>query len=288
MTYNRPDIIADTVDKIFQQSYPPQKLLVVDNSEDSETETVIKSIENSHLEYVKVGYNSGPAGAAKKGLEILVQEGYQWIYWGDDDDPPSSNNIFEKLLKIAINEKGVGAVGSIGNIFYPYRARVFNISNTVLKSKDVIEVDCIPGGHNFIVSGSAIRESGVLPTANLFFGFEELDFCLSLKKEGYRLLVDSKTWYQNRLSDGNCIDSYRFKSSSGTSKVNYKRMYFSHRNMLYILNKNNSILGLMFLISKGLVKPFLLLTNKRFDFLKVIKVYFIATLDFLFNNYNRK
>ncbi|TAE20248.1 MAG: glycosyltransferase, partial [Bacteroidetes bacterium] len=87
ITYNRVNILPDTVEKILAQSFPPEKLLIVDNSEGTETEEWVKTVPHLPLHYYRVGYNSGPAGGAAIGLQKLAEEGYEWIYWGDDNDP---------------------------------------------------------------------------------------------------------------------------------------------------------------------------------------------------------
>src|SRR5687768_7215833 len=90
MTYERSDLLLSTIKTIFDQTISPKKLLIIDNSKSDKTEILIKQLNDPRVFYHKQGYNSGPAGAARTGLQILAAEGYDWIYWGDDDDPPSA------------------------------------------------------------------------------------------------------------------------------------------------------------------------------------------------------
>src|SRR5690349_18373259 len=85
MTYERPGIILDTIGRVLAQTRPPEKLLIVDNSESSETKKLIEHLNDNRIQYFAVGYNAGPAGAAKIGLQKLAEGGFDWIYWGDDD-----------------------------------------------------------------------------------------------------------------------------------------------------------------------------------------------------------
>jgi len=114
MTFERATILEETLGKIFSQTVSPEKILIVDNSITKDTEELISKLNNPKVIYHKVGYNSGPAGAAKIGLTILASEGYDWIYWGDDDDPPFFNDTFEILLKVALSDSKCGCVGSVG------------------------------------------------------------------------------------------------------------------------------------------------------------------------------
>jgi len=44
-----------------------------------------------------------------------------------------------------------------------------------------------------------IRKHQIFPDEKLFFGMEELDFDLKIKKIGYSLLVDRPFYHQHRL-----------------------------------------------------------------------------------------
>src|SRR5690606_13614927 len=102
MTYERPEILLKTIGKLEQQILPPSYILIIDNSDSNETEIALQPIIGQEkIGYFKVGYNSGPAGAAKIGLKKLMRLGYQWIFWGDDDNPPRDNQVFLNMfLKI--------------------------------------------------------------------------------------------------------------------------------------------------------------------------------------------
>lgn len=75
-----------------------RKILVVDNSESDVTKEAIEKLGYENLEYYRVGYNSGPAGGSKIGLEKLSAEGYDWIYWGDDNNPPRDETVFRRFF----------------------------------------------------------------------------------------------------------------------------------------------------------------------------------------------
>jgi GT2 family glycosyltransferase len=90
MTFDRPQILRHTAETLLAQSRPPEVVLVLDNGSNSETRAVIDGLADDRVRYHSIGGNSGPAGAAAYGLQQLCDEGYDWIYWGDDDDPPKT------------------------------------------------------------------------------------------------------------------------------------------------------------------------------------------------------
>ena len=236
MTYERADILEKTIEKILSQSIAPQKLLIVDNSESSTTELMIKRLGNPVLVYHKVGKNSGPAGAAKVGLELLSKEGFDWIYWGDDDDAPIFQDTFKILLNTALSDEKCGCVGVVGQFFNRFTGFVKRVPNELLQSEGVLKVDTIAGGMSKIVSGEMVRKHQIFPDEKLFFGMEELDFDLKIKKMGYHLLVDRPFYYKHRLK-WNRVDVPN-KTLQAKSDNALVREYYSIRNGLYIYKKN--------------------------------------------------
>ena len=59
ITYNRPEILGDTITKVFAQSFPPEILWIVDNSEGLETYHLISSLEDSRIGIHRMGHTAG-------------------------------------------------------------------------------------------------------------------------------------------------------------------------------------------------------------------------------------
>lgn len=250
MTYNRSEILEKTIEIIFQQSCAPEKLLIVDNSDNNITRDLIAGLKSKKwpLEYVYTGFNAGPAGAANLGLQTLSEEGFDWIYWGDDDDPPSFPGVFEELINIGNKFPRVGAVGSVGSKFN-FRTGIMER----FKDKEldgVLEVNAIGGNHNLIVNGNAIRISKIFPDVTLFFGFEEFDFLQRLKLDGYKILVSGQSLYEHRKLKNRLGPQKIYNLLPQERKHLLNRKYYSDRNLIYILfyNLNSPLAGVMVLI----------------------------------------
>src|SRR5690242_12284476 len=61
VTYNRPDILMDTIQKMLDQTRPPDKLVIVDNNDNDDTKNKAAQMFPG-VEHIKVGHNSGFAG----------------------------------------------------------------------------------------------------------------------------------------------------------------------------------------------------------------------------------
>jgi len=283
MTYERENILLETINKLFSQTVAPEKILIIDNSFSAATEELILSINNPKVLYHKVGYNSGPAGAAAIGLKILSDEGYEWIYWGDDDDPPIFNDTFEILLKLANNNKNCGCVGSVGQFFNKATGFIKRVPNAMIQNQGVIEVDNIAGGMSKIVSGQMILDHNFFPVLKLFFGFEELDFDIKVKKAGYKLLADKSLYWRHRVKANRT--NYKRNYFSKREDAILMRNYYSVRNILYVCYKNKLFTAFFIQLSKSIMKPFFNLKYGLPYFKKSIQINFLAIYHFFTNKF---
>jgi len=252
MTYQRNSTLEETINIILEQTFPPQKILILDNDPSGGAKSVVEKLSHLPVDYYAVGYNSGPAGAAKKGLEILSNEGYDWIAWIDDDDPPLFKDSFEILLKRASEVQRCGCVGVVGQRFDLSKAMMIRLPDEELNTEGIVYVDNIAGGMCKIVNADVVRKENVFPDEKLFYGFEELDFDLRVKKAGYTLIADAQLYKKNRIHH----NRIGFKVKRGQKKETNRlwREYYSTRNLLIILHKQHAITSLFFFLLRSFLK----------------------------------
>lgn len=256
ITYHRPEILSDTIQKLFDQTFLPERLWIIDNSEDFATQQKIENLNNSKLIYHRVGYNSGPAGAAAIGLKIVADAGYKWILWGDDNDPPPYRDSFENIFKLLAVDFGnlkIGQIGLVGQRFDPKKGKVIRISDSELQSQPWLEVDTIAGGQMKIVSSEVVLKE-IFPESDLFYGYEELDFDLSLKKAGFTSVVSSAEFLEVRKKYGRIGFDRPVYSKKASNQL--WREFYSTRNMLTILKRNGLYFGYLYYLIKCIAKGF--------------------------------
>jgi glycosyltransferase involved in cell wall biosynthesis len=229
ITYNRPQILMDTIRKLFAQSYPPEFIWVIDNSENLETDHAVASLMDPRIKLHRMGYNSGPAGAAKKGLILCARDGADWILWGDDNDPPFFEDTFERLLSIRDVNPFCGVIGSVGHFFDRKKGVIKRIQSRLLEKKESVEVDFVAGGMSMIVSSDLVK-AGIFPNEDLFFGFEELDFCLKASRRGFKMIVHCGVFLELRKLHHRTD----FERPIYKKKTKPEREYYSLRNLLMI------------------------------------------------------
>jgi GT2 family glycosyltransferase len=238
ITYKRTEILLNTIKLLLSQSLPPKKVLIIDNDPGLSAKSLKNIFRDNNIEYFPVGKNVGPAGAAHIGLTILSSEGWQWILWMDDDDPPSSKNQIEcifSILNLYNNKDIIGVIGASGVYFDLRTCLISRIPNHSLNG--VVEVDNI-AGNQFAIYNKNVIDAGLLPNEKIFFGFEELEYQLRIKDNGYKLLVNADEVLRlrkhfNRDIQNNFGHKKRKKSALW-------RKYYSTRTLTFISNKYNN------------------------------------------------
>ncbi len=234
ITRNRPYLLRKTLGLLLSQTRPPDHILVVDNGPSKETESVAAEF-GSHTSYRAMRENLGPAGAAAFGLEQLASQGYDWIYWGDDDDPPIFPDMIERLLEIGESAgPDAGAVSAVGGLWDWTKGRKRRLPDEALSG--VVDVHSIPGNGQWILRRQVVLDVGV-PDPRLFFGLEELEYCLRIGKAGYRLLVDGDLMMRCRTRWGR-LDLK--DPRPGLPRSSYDalwRRYYSTRNYIFSMHR---------------------------------------------------
>ena len=252
ITKDRPVILIDTIQILLKQTIVPDFILVIDNGSQSEAFEQIALFNDSRISHYSVGYNAGPAGGAYLGLKLLFERGYDWVLWVDDDDPPKFVDLIENLFRIIQdndNEK-LGMVGSVGERFDCHRCKIVRFNDYELKG--YLSVDTISGNMFPLVSRRVFNQK-ILPSKNLFFGFEDLDFGLSLKRAGFNIITSGELHFKHRSLAGRLDLKKTFATKRQIASL--WREYYSIRSLAYILiYKEKNLIGFSNLFFRNLIK----------------------------------
>jgi GT2 family glycosyltransferase len=224
--------LAQTLAALLAQSYPPAWIAVVDNGADAATAEVCRAWPREVVTYLPMAENLGPAGGAAAGLQAAAAAGYDWIYWGDDDDPPRTRDTLARLAALAAGSGAdVAAVGAVGAVWDWRRGAMVRLADSALHG--VVEVDVIAGGSQLLVRRAVVLSAGT-PNAGLFFGFEEPEYCLRLRRAGYRLLVDGELMRVYRTRAGR-MNLAQARVPHLPDRHALWREYYSTRNYIYAM-----------------------------------------------------
>jgi hypothetical protein len=154
----------------------------------------------------------------------------------------------------------VGAVGISGGRFDFQAGRVVRIGDAEIHGP--VTVDHITAGGLPAYRVGAIRDVGVF-RAELFFGFEELEYGLRLTAAGYPLFADGEAWARRKsvkreagLLPPEEVSATRAMHTTMRLGPASWRRYYSLRNLIYILRLHHATLtALKVAIGRGLAKP---------------------------------
>ncbi|MBQ6972439.1 MAG: glycosyltransferase family 2 protein [Synergistaceae bacterium] len=121
-TFNRKDMLAETISSVLAQSQASLEVIVVDDVSTDGTEDYVRSIPDEPVRYFRNEHNSGPEMSRKFGLS---QARGRYITFIDDDDYYTDREFFADALKIfADSEKPLAFVCADGEILETETGRI--------------------------------------------------------------------------------------------------------------------------------------------------------------------
>ena len=100
VTYNRKEKLEYCLKCLLEQSYPLQKIYVVNNASTDNTELFLEDISKleERISYRTMKENLGGAGGFSEAIKWAFDDGVDWI-WGMDDDAFPQKEALENLLE---------------------------------------------------------------------------------------------------------------------------------------------------------------------------------------------
>jgi GT2 family glycosyltransferase len=217
----------DTVEclaALKQCLYPQLDILVVDNGSTDGSTAKIKS-SYSNIRLLESHKNLGFAGGNNLGIRYALAHDTDYIWLLNNDTKPAPDAL-NALINKALTDKKIGAVASVCHYTgAPEKieawagARVnlwigYGRNSTVPRTDDWFHS---LNGTSLLVSRAALEDAGLLDEG-FFLYWEDTEFCLRLRKRGWRLAAapDSKILHKvNASTGGNKMILDRYQTASG-------------------------------------------------------------------------
>jgi rhamnopyranosyl-N-acetylglucosaminyl-diphospho-decaprenol beta-1,3/1,4-galactofuranosyltransferase len=258
VTYRRPDLLRVALERLSAQRPPLDRLVVVDNDPLRSGRDVVEPFLGGAVEYLPTGSNSGPAGGRAAGIDVVLvgAEAQTWIAVFDDDDPVPADDLVarvrafgERCVHMDPTTAGVGLHGGTLDL------RIGRLRSVTLPAPaDMARVDYLSGGWFSMYRAGVLRETGSFYPP-LFYGLEELELGLRLRRAGYRLFVSGELHTELAPVLGHAADMTR--PSFGLGAPDRDR-YYDLRNMAFILRRygyRRALLSMAVVV--GVLKPLL-------------------------------
>jgi len=295
-TKNRPNDLANTLDTLFRQTVLPQQLIIVDQSEGSESRTRFGLMfgacsarvrETIQIVYIWDSNISGLAAARNISMKLAI--GDVWLFLDDDVDLES--NFIAELLKVYIDFPEVGGVSGIITNYQPpelpFRiwTRLFvrgpfhderqpiywNAER--LRESNPIPVRKLGGG---LMSYRAEEMSGIVFDENLrgVSDGEDWDFGERMSRKTSLVIAPRARLKHLQSSIGRSQDHYLWRAAKATHFLYWKNWNHGIKNRLCFawLNLGYILLAALASIKRGSPQPFRAFVNAIRQYRREFKV----------------
>jgi hypothetical protein len=214
----------DCLDALKECTYPELTIILVDNGS---TDDSIARIRAAHPEILLLesGKNLGFAGGNNIGIRYALAHEADYVWLLNNDTRPAAKALAELVAK-ARTDARIGAVASI--CYYadaPSEVQAWagtrvNLwvgyvrNSTVPRPDDWFEALY---GASILVASAAIKNVGLLDEG-FFLYLEETEFCLRLRRQGWRLAAASSSEVLHKVNasaGGNPTITDRYFTASG-------------------------------------------------------------------------
>ena len=226
VTYNRVEVLKQSLSHVLNQSLKPATVVIVDNNSSDGTKDYMKSLEKlDNIKCVYLQNNIGYAGGIAHGMrhgQTLRDFDFFWIM--DDDSMPKPNALEELVKNIEASSFDIlGLDGS--NYKYGIKKKIARSSN--LQEVDFVLVD------GALVKADAVKKAGT-PDERFFMMCEDYEYCKRLKKHGFKV----------GLLNTGLTDRLHLGGGGKFTKATLWRGYYHSRNHFLIVKEYFSIFDL--------------------------------------------
>jgi GT2 family glycosyltransferase len=264
INYNQLRMTCELLDSLRKLTYPNVEIIVVDNNS-AENPTSVISVNYPEVKLIVSNENLGFAGG--NNLGIKTSKGDYLLFLNNDTEVHPG--FLEPLVKLFETNPQAGAASS--KILYhnsgetiqyagssrvdPFTGRSKRIGYMEKDNgqHDQLKETHLAHGAAMIVPRRVVEKVGMMPEF-FFLYYEEVDWCESIKKGGYKIFFvpESKVYHKESMSIG---------------KGSTLKTYYMTRNRLLYMRRNTAgvvkVLWILFFLLFSLPKNALKYTLKR-------------------------
>ncbi|WP_164506778.1 glycosyltransferase [Lapidilactobacillus bayanensis] len=237
VTYNKPELLQNCLNSIYQQSHPCVDVVLIDNGGFQDTQKVVSRFNNKgfKIHHHIMNENLGGAGGFYQGIKDSFKYAPDFVWILDDDTIPE-NTALEQLIeaKNSLNDMGVNEVGLLAsNVLWKDNSKaIMNVPKFSTDDKKVNGLLPIISSSfvSMLVSSDAIKSLG-LPIKEFFIWGDDAEFSrrISTRYSAY-WVQKSKVIHMMATNSGPNIITEK-----DTDRLD--RYFYEFRNRIYILRK---------------------------------------------------
>ena len=233
VTWNRRDLLVESLEAVAAQTRAPHRVIVVDNASDDGTAELLAE-RFPRIATIRTTLNIGGAGGFALGLERALDDGSDAVWLMDDDTVPEPTAL-ERLVDVRTRYAGeTPALVASKVVWTDGRDHPMNTPRRKpgvhrLETYAAEAVGCVPirsaSFVSVLVDAETVRERG-LPIADYFLWNDDFEFTT-------RLVRDRPALY--------CPDSvvtHKTATYGSTETDPGERFYFEVRNKMWLFSRS--------------------------------------------------
>lgn len=211
LTRNRKALLAECLRALLDQTVPVATVVVLDNaSTDGTREHLAREGLLDRVRFERSEVNTGGAGGYRRGVELGVTSGADWIWLMDDDAEPRPDAL-ERLLSAppARSPRTAAVCSSVvhpdGTLDRQHRCRLGRFITPLPASAYApgtwADVECASFVGLCVRTGAA--QAAGLPLAEFFLGYDDAEYSLRLRHHGeIRLAPEAELLHKVPIGGG--------------------------------------------------------------------------------------
>lgn len=244
VTYNRKQLLEESIQSLLKQTYQGLDILVIDNASTDGTEELVSQFTDPRVIYINTGSNLGGAGGFQFGVNQGVERGYDYLWLMDDDSIPQPSAL-RKLIDFAQSHSNFGFLSS-KVLWKDHSLCKMNIPKKSLKAKldqfdDGPQSIIMATFVSFFVSTKVVKQVG-LPIKEFFIWADDLEYSRRISRiYPCYFIPDSIVIHKCKSNNGSNI------ATDSEDRLN--RYRYAYRNEVYIYRREG-LTGWLYLVLK--------------------------------------
>lgn len=258
INYNQAKVTCELLDSLRNVTYKNIELIVVDNFSAQDPGEIITT-GYPEVKFIRSEKNLGFAGGNNLGIQ--ASNGKYLFFLNNDTEVDSG--FLEPLVALFENNPQAG-IASSKILYYNSQNTIQYAGSTCINpftgrntrvgymekdngQHDTLKQTDLAHGAAMMVPRSVIEKAGMMPEF-FFLYYEEVDWCETIKKEGYKIFYvpDSKVYHKESMSVGK-------KSTLKTYYMTRNRVLFMRRNTTGLQKLTWMFFFLLFTLPKNVM-----------------------------------
>lgn len=245
VTFNRVNTLKKTLLALEGQTYPLEKIIVVDNcsSEENKNKLLALTKGRENIEILWMSDNLGGAGGFENGMRHAREVYHPDWYWIMDDDAYPKSDTLEKLLRHS-NLDNLGCLAPLiwgvdwqqYQLYHHKRIRRFHTIDEAkfadveeMQAVETIDADAFVGP---LFPGQVVEDVG-FPDGGMFIYGDDTEYTTRINQK-YKIYL---------IKDAVIDHNDPPVSNAGFSPKTYWKLYYTIRNKLLVAMKYNRGVG---------------------------------------------